>query len=64
MKLKYNIGDSVKETSTGETGRVISVNISDSGVRYTITSKEVDIPNKDIIYGVKHLTEDEIENTK
>lgn len=62
MKLKFNIGDKVKHE--GEEGEVISIQVSADGVTYTITSKEIDVRNKTIIEGVKHVQEDVLEGVK
>lgn len=61
MKLKFNIGEKVKVKSDGEVGMVLSFHVDGEGVRYTISSKEVNLKQKKIIEGVKHVMEDELE---
>lgn len=56
----FKIGDKVK-TKDGEVGEILSIHIDNNGIRYTITSREVDLQAKEIINGVKHLGEDEVE---
>lgn len=59
MKTKFAVGDKVIAPD-GELGEIVSVHIDENGVWYTMTSKEVDVPRREIIEGFKHLTEDEL----
>lgn len=59
MKIKFDIGDKV--IHDGEEGEVQSFHADASGIRYTITSREVDMEKKEIIYGIKTVTEDELQ---
>jgi len=59
--MKFKIGDTVKVIADGEIGEIVSVNMNADGIRYTITSKEVDMERKRIVHGVKHCMEEELE---
>ena len=57
----FEIGQKVRVKSDGEVGEVVSIHVDASGVRYTITSREVDLQAKAVIEGVKHLGQEEVE---
>lgn len=57
----FSIGQKVKVVADGEIGEVLAIRVDESGVTYTIASKEVDLQAKEIINGVKHLREEEVE---
>lgn len=57
----FSIGQKVKVVADGEIGEVLAIRVDESGVTYTISSKEVDFQAKEIINGVKHLREEEVE---
>ncbi len=61
--MKFKIGQMVKAPD-GEVGKILSVRIDETGVFYAMSSKEVDIKAKEIINGVKHLEESELEAVK
>lgn len=61
MKPKFGIGDKVKHLQDGEICEVVSFTVSEAGIVYKITSKEVDIKAKEVINGYKHVGEDELE---
>lgn len=63
MKTKFEIGQTV-QAPDGEIGEIQSIGIDVNGIRYAISSKEVDLIEKKIIEGVKHCTEDEITAVK
>lgn len=58
--MKFELGQKVKAPD-GEIGEIVSIRIDASGVHYVMTSKEVDLQAKEILHGVKHLEEDELE---
>ncbi len=64
MKLKFSIGDKVKVKADGEVGKVVGMSVSSEGVRYTVSSKEVDFVKKEVVHGVKNCLEDELEAVK
>ena len=57
----FEVGQKVRVKSDGEVGEVISIHVDGNGIRYTITSKEVDLQAKAVIEGVKHLMAEELE---
>lgn len=57
----FSIGQKVKVKADREIGEVLAIRVDESGVNYTISSKEVDLQAKEVINGVKHLGEDEVE---
>lgn len=65
---KFSIGQRVKfyineeqGDNDGEAGTVVSFRYDPAdGWHYTITARELDIPNKQIIEGVKHCREAEL----
>lgn len=59
MKPKFDIGDTVKHE--GEVSEVLSYFVSKDGVRYTVSSKDFDPITKAVTEGVKHLSEEELE---
>lgn len=61
MDINFEIGQKVKVISDGEVGEVLAIHVTSEGVRYTISSKEVDMQKKEIINGVKHCGQDELE---
>lgn len=62
MKPKYKIGDKVKFNGDSEfdIGEVISIIITASDIKYTISSKEVDIVKKMLVDGSKTCLESEL----
>jgi hypothetical protein len=63
MKSKFNVGQSVKMPD-GEVGIIQSVRADENGIHYVVSSKEVDLVKKEIINGVKHCEESELELVK
>lgn len=61
MEPKYSIGDQVRHLQDGEICEIVSFTVSEDGIVYKVTSKEVDIKAKEVIHGFKHLGEDEVE---
>lgn len=65
MESKFKVGQKVKVINDGEIGEILSFSYdSENGFKYTISSKEVDIPNKAVIDGVKTCLEAELEEVK
>lgn len=64
---KFDIGSRVKMIGDPDVdaGEVVSFNYSaDSGFRYQVTSKEVDMVKKEISHGIKNCLEAELEAVK
>ncbi len=65
MKAKFEVGQKVKVKQDGEVGAIVAFSYSsESGFRYSVSSKEVDIEKKEVIHGVKNCLEDELEAVK
>lgn len=64
--MKFELGQKVKVTADGEVGVVIGFSYDPVAkqVRYTLTSKEVDLGLKEVVHGVKNCLEDELETVK
>lgn len=58
MKLKFKIGDKV--SYDGGSGKVLGVLFDGKNLLYKVSSKEVDIEVKEIVEGVKFLSEDQL----
>lgn len=61
MDIKFKIGQKVKVLQDGEVCEVLRVAINENGVLYTLSSKDWDSAKKEVIQGVKHCYEDELE---
>lgn len=59
--MKFELGQKVKVVADGEVGEVLSIHVDADGVRYTISSREVDLGLKKVIEGIKHCKEEELE---
>jgi len=60
---KFSLGQTVKFVgdNDGEAGKVLGFSFSvDSGWAYQISARELDIPNKQVLQGIKHCKEDEL----
>jgi hypothetical protein len=65
MNPKFKLGQTVRIKGDGEVGEIVSYVASITGISYySISSKEVDLTEKKILEGVKHVQEDEIEAVK
>lgn len=65
MKPKFKVGQTVKDKATGEEGQVLSFTYhSETGFVYQVSSKEVDVAKKEIIEGIKHCSDKELEAVK
>jgi len=66
MKPKFEIGQTVKVKSDGEIGKVVSFSYDEVSeeFRYKVTSREVDIPAREVIHGFKTCMEEELEGVK
>jgi len=62
--MKYKIGDKVRAKGLNEEHEVLGIMIDAQGVNYKVSSKEVDVQNKEVINGVSFYKEDELEAIK
>lgn len=59
--MEFKIGQTVRIKADGEEGEVLSAQIDVNGVKYTVSSREVDLEAKKILEGVKTCLEEELE---
>lgn len=59
--MEFKVGQTVRIKADGEEGEILSAHIDVSGVKYTVSSREVDLEAKKILEGVKTCLEEELE---
>ncbi len=58
----FKIGQEVKVSADGEVGVVQQYSFDGQSFKYVVSSKEVDLKKKEIVNGVKHVDESELES--
>jgi len=57
----FKIGQEVRVSADGEVGVVQQYSFDGESFKYVVSSKEVDLKKKEIVNGVKHVAESELE---
>ena len=66
MLPKFKIGQKVQVVNDGEIGEILAFSYDSNlkAIRYTVSSKEVDLVKKEVIEGVKNCMESELKTVK
>lgn len=62
--MNFKIGDKVKPIKSNQVGQVVGYMEDVTGITYKITSKEVDVANKEVVNGYSFYKEEELEKEK